>query len=178
MSWDFLTTTDEVNNVTWWLWSCHTLGYIRWFSQTKCWMWEKRVSVMTWGIVTRVKSLWAEDWVRHWQVRIHMVTPVHLQSIYNEQTNIRTRSWSNGGRSKSPIFFHMMWVAGYVCTVSLGKRCTRMDCGKKMSRWRECDALSNVLLGNPYSCHFDMYSQPEHRCRPCTPIHGNGKLQC
>ena len=24
-----------------------------------------------------------------------------------------------------------------------------MHCGKMISRWRECDALGNVLLGNP-----------------------------
>ncbi|KAK3509829.1 hypothetical protein QTP70_012764 [Hemibagrus guttatus] len=59
-----------------------------------------------------------------------------------------------------------------------GTHGTRMHYGKKASRWRQCHALGNVLLGNLGSCHpcgyyFDMYHIPKQCCRPCTPFHGN-----
>ena len=44
---------------------------------------------------------------------------------------------------------------------------TRRQCGKKTSRWRSCDDLGNVLLGNPESRHpcgyqFDPCHLPKH----------------
>lgn len=65
------------------------------------------------------------------------------------------------------------------CVDYPGTRCTRMHCGKKASRWMQCDALGNVLLESLVSwrscgCYFDPYHLPKHRCRPSAPLHGNG----
>ena len=67
---------------------------------------------------------------------------------------------------------------GWPCTcapITWGSDGTRMHWGKTTSWWRECDALGNVLLGNPGSGHsferqFDTCHLPKHRCRPGTPL--------
>ncbi|KAG1925176.1 peripheral plasma membrane protein CASK [Pimephales promelas] len=50
---------------------------------------------------------------------------------------------------------------------------TRMHYGKMTSRWKECDAVGNVLLENPENpdSHVDMCHLPKHGCRPDTPLH-------
>ena len=47
-----------------------------------------------------------------------------------------------------------------------------MHYGKKLSWWRQCDALGNALLGNTGSCgcYCAMHHLPKHCCRPCTPF--------
>lgn len=54
-----------------------------------------------------------------------------------------------------------------------------MHCGKMTSRWKECEASGYGLEGNPgpgHSCGSprDTCHQPQHHCRPGTPLHGDG----
>lgn len=65
-----------------------------------------------------------------------------------------------------------------MCTpTTCGSDGTKMHCEKMTSRWRECDALGNVLLGtlgSSRSCghQLDTSHQPKHRYRPGTPLLG------
>ena len=56
------------------------------------------------------------------------------------------------------------WL-GACASLTSGTHGTRMQCGKKASLQRQCDALGNVLPGNLGSCHpcgryFDTYHLP------------------
>ncbi|KAF7641348.1 hypothetical protein LDENG_00283840, partial [Lucifuga dentata] len=87
--------------------------------------------------------------------------PSTTQSAYSEDhVKIRTGPWSNGRRwpgLMNQVFFDIMWTAGCVCVVYLEKRCTKMHYEKKVSWWRQCDDLGDVLLGNLESCiHVDV----------------------
>jgi len=61
----------------------------------------------------------------------------------------------------SDVLFSLI-SCGCVCCES-----TRMQCGLTTSWWKKCDALSNVLLGNPgfghsCGCKFDTCHLPKH----------------
>ena len=96
------------------------------------------------------------------------------KSANNGHISIRTGPQSNARKWPgliSHIFFYMTWMTGCVCHIPGGTHGTKMYCGRKASRWRLCDALGNVLLGNlgfchPCGCYFDIYHLPMHCCRP------------
>ena len=48
-----------------------------------------------------------------------------------------------------PFSFRSLGWPWPCASITCGSDGTRMHCGKTTSRWRECDALGNVLLGNP-----------------------------
>lgn len=63
------------------------------------------------------------------------------------------------------------WGQLSTCIIYLGHIGTRMHQGTKISCWRKCDVLGNVLLGNPEpdnSCvaYFDIFLLPEHLSSP------------
>ena len=104
------------------------------------------------------------------------------ESANNGHVSIRTGPRSNGRRwpcLMNHVFFYITWMAGACVSLTWGTRGTRIHYGKKASRWRQCDGLGSVLLGNLWSCHscgwyFDMYHLPKHCCRSWAPFHGDG----
>ena len=119
----------------------------------------------------------------HRPVAVPMMTPVHRQKRLQwarERRNWTLEQWKKVAWSDESRFL-LDHMAGRVrvAPFTWGSDGTRMHCGKTTSWWRECDALGNVLPGNTGSGHscgrqFDMCHLAKHRCRPGTPLLGNG----
>jgi len=86
---------------------------------------------------------------------------VQLQSVHHQNGHA-----SSGRRSSSlmsHLFFYVTWTAGTCASFTWGSDSTRTHCGTMTNGWRDCDALVNVLLGNPghsghsFGCKFDTY---------------------
>ena len=118
-------------------------------------------------------------------VRVPMMTPVHCRKCLQwacECWNWTVEQWKKVAWSDESrfLFDHMDGRVRVQCApFTWGSDGIRMHCGKTASRLRECDAVGNVLLGNPGSGHscgrqFDTCHLPKHRCRPDTPLYGNG----
>uniref|UniRef100_A0AAY5JYT4 Cadherin domain-containing protein n=1 Tax=Esox lucius TaxID=8010 RepID=A0AAY5JYT4_ESOLU len=113
-------------------------------------------------------------------IMVPRLTPVHCQKLLEwacEHQNWTTEQWKKVACSdESSFLLHHM--DGQVRVAYL-ENSWHQDALWEASRWRQCDALGNVLLGNLGSCHscgckFDMYHLPDHFCRPSAPFHGNG----
>ena len=98
--------------------------------------------------------------------------------------SIRTGPLRNWRRWLGRVTFSFTshgWPGAYV-SLTWRTHGTRMHYGEKASRWRQCDALGNVLLGNLGSCYscgcyFFTCHLRKHCCRCCRPFmtfHENG----
>uniref|UniRef100_A0A8C4N7B6 Transposase Tc1-like domain-containing protein n=1 Tax=Eptatretus burgeri TaxID=7764 RepID=A0A8C4N7B6_EPTBU len=101
-------------------------------------------------------------------VRVPVMTLVHRRK--RRQWARKHWNWTLGQWKKVAWCNESRFLLDHVdCPYALftwGSDGTKMHCGKTTSRWRECDALGNVLLGNPGSGHscghqFDTCHRPK-----------------